>query len=300
MRHVSPPGVDRRAALALLAAAVIRPSPASAEGRLARRVVALNWGVSETLYAMGIGPCGAAEIPGYERMVGTPPTPPGVMDVGLQGAPNMEALAALAPRLILIQAWQQHLRPRLERCAPVESLTIFTGTGDAYAHAADATRRMGILLDSLECGAALIAACDASLAACRSRLDAYDGRPLYLAQIIDRNVVSLFSAGGLYQSVLDRLGLQNAWRGAPNLLWGGTRVGIERLAQDPEARLVLIGPAASVQAASLSQSEIWRLLPAVKAGRVLKIEGVWAFGALPSATRFAVKLTEALAPEAHG
>ncbi|MFG1303163.1 iron chelate uptake ABC transporter family permease subunit [Xanthobacter autotrophicus] len=108
--------------------------------------------MSETLCAMGVSPCGAAEIPGYERMVSTPPTPPGVMDVGLQGAPNMEALAALAPQLILIQAWQQQQRPRLERCAPVESLTIFTGTGDAYAHASDATRHMGELLGCPERG----------------------------------------------------------------------------------------------------------------------------------------------------
>ncbi|MFG1330139.1 ABC transporter substrate-binding protein [Xanthobacter autotrophicus] len=167
------------------------------------------------------------------------------MDVGLQGAPNMEALAALAPQLIVIQAWQQQQRPRLERCAPVESLTIFTGTGDAYAHASDATRHMGEPLGCPERGMALIAACDATLAACRAQLGAHNGRPLCLAQVIDRNVVSLFSAGGLYPSVLDRLGLVNAWRGAPNLLWGGTRVGIERLTQVPEARLVLIGPAAS-------------------------------------------------------
>lgn len=170
--------------------------------------------MSETLYAMGVSPCGAAEIPGYSRMVGTPPTPPGVMDVGLQGAPNMEALAALAPQLILIQTWQQQQRPRLERCAPVESLTIFTGTGDAYAHASDATRHMGELLGCPERGMAVGAACDATLAACQAQLGAHDGRPLCLAQVIDRNVVSLFSAGGLYQSVLDRLGLVNAWRGA--------------------------------------------------------------------------------------
>ncbi len=279
------------------AAPVPRFPPAPAPW-IERRAVSLNWAVSETLYAMGIRPLGAVDLPGYARSVAVPPAPDGVSDIGLQGAPNMEMLAALAPEVILIQAWQQQLRTRLERCAPVESLTIFTGTGDAYAHAAEATRRVGDLLAARERSDALVQAADAALVACRARLTGYDGRPLYLAQVIDQRIVSLFTSGGLFQAMLERLGLNNAWRGAPNLLWGGTRVGLDRLAQVPEARLVLIG--SSAMQGSLLRSDVWQALPAVKAGRVLCLEQVWAFGAVPSAVRFANALTAGLMDAPHG
>lgn len=292
--------MDRRQALMAMGGGLLMPCAARAEAWIDRPVVALNWGVAETLYAMGVRPVGAAEIPGYNALITQPATPRGVADVGLQGAPSMEALVALAPDLILIQAWQQHLRRSLERAARVDSVTIFTGKDDAYANAGAATRHIGGLLSCADRAEGLITACDRKIEDARTRLASYDGRPLYLAQILDGNIISLFSTGSLFQAVLLRLGLQNAWRGAPNLLWGGTRVGIERLADDPEARLVLIDPAGAPAARGLLAGDLFRLLPAVRAGRVVRIRGVWGFGALPSATRFAEALAAGLERGANG
>lgn len=286
--------MDRRQALGTIGAGLLMPRAARADAWLDRPVVALNWGVAETLYAMGVRPAGAAEIPGYDALVREPATPRGVADVGLQGAPSMEALVALAPDRILIQSWQQHLRRGLERAARVDSVTIFTGKDDAYANAGIAARHIGCLLSCPDRAEDLIATCDRRIETARTRLAGYDGRPLYLAQMLDGNIISLFSTGSLFQAALLRLGLQNAWRGAPNLLWGGTRVGIERLAEDPEARLVLIDPAGAPAGRGLFAGDLWGLLPAVRAGRVVRIRGVWGFGALPSGTRFAEALAAAL------
>ncbi len=288
--------MTRRTVLRMMAACAAATLPVCRvlAAPIGRRVVSLTWATSETLFAMGIRPAAAAEIPGYQRLVGQPPTPPGVIDVGLQGAPNLELLATIAPDLILIQPWQAGLRPQLERCAPVAMLTIYAGSGDTYERACNATRRIGQLMGCPERGARLVQHTDDSLSLLRRRLAGHTARPLYLAQMIDDNSVTLFSRGSLFQAVLDRLGLRNAWSGAPDLLWGGSRVGLDKLAADPDAALVLIASPELAPHETLTRSALWRRLPAVHQRRFVELPAVWAFGALPTAEHFAHLLTAAL------
>lgn len=275
--------------------------PARAGTWLERRVVALNWAVLETLCAMEVRPLAGAELPGYRRAIGSPDLPPGIVDVGFQGAPNLEALSDLAPDLVFIQSWQAGMRDSLLRCAPVETLTIHTGEGDVYRRARMATRRIGECLDCRARSDDLVRRTDSALSRLRGRLTAHATRPVYIAQMISREGLSVFARGSLFDSVLERLGLRNAWGAAPDLLWGGTRIGLPSLAEVPDAALLLIASPSLAAQETLTGSALWRELPAVRQRRVARLPSIWAFGSLPTAERFGQFATEAiLGLGAHG
>lgn len=254
----------------------------------------MNWAISETLYAMGIVPAAAAETASYDQVVGQPRTPPATVDIGLQGAPNFEYIARLRPDVILIQTWQESLRSQLERCGPVMTIGIHTGEGDVYQHACDAVRKIGVLTDRREEAETLLVETERRFTSLREEMRRRPIPPLYLAQMIDDNNLTVFSRGGLFDAVLAKLGLVNAWQGQPTLLWGGSVIGVEQLAAAPDAMIILIDSPGLAPEEKLTKSPIWAALPAVRSGRYARLPSFWGFGALPTALRFAEAIVSRL------
>jgi ferric hydroxamate transport system substrate-binding protein len=115
---------------------------------------------------------------------------------------------------------------------------------------------------------------------------------------MDERHVRVFGENGLFQAVLERLGLENAWQGDTNV-WGFSLVGLEALIER-EARLVVVEPYPTGVEEKLARSALWQRLPSVRDDSLITLPPVWSFGALPSARRFAELLVAALndAPEA--
>ncbi|MFX5001637.1 hypothetical protein ABTC06_19560, partial [Acinetobacter baumannii] len=65
-------------------------------------------------------------------------------------------------------------------------------------------------------GRSLLARTESAISAARDRLAACAAavRPHYLVAFVDARHVRVFGQGGMYQEILDRLGLRNAWAGA--------------------------------------------------------------------------------------
>lgn len=275
-----------------------RGAAAAQTDRANPRIVSLNWAMSETLYAMGIKPIAAAEIAGYERTVGYPPTPPGIIDLGFQNNPNLELLSRLDPDLILIQSWQAAGKPILQRFAPVESFTLYDrGKGDPVEAARDAAIRMAELCGNAAAGSDLLSRVDQSFAACGGRLSTMEQRPILLVQALSRSNLVVFTGGSLFDSTMRRIGLQNAWSKPPTLLWGSTQIGVDALAAYPQARIVWIASPDGASSDALFRSDLWRQLPQVANGNVLRLPLIWGFGALPTAERFARLITARLMGE---
>jgi ferric hydroxamate transport system substrate-binding protein len=274
------------------------------QGRDARaadmRVASMSWAVSEMLYAMGVTPIAAAETLGYDAVIGEPATPRQTVDIGLQGTPNIEYLARLAPDLIIIQSWQSGLRAALERCGRVESLDIYTGRGDIYANACAAAHRLGDLIGEKRKADELVLASDARLAGLGRSLQQVAMPGICLVQMIDGNNLTAFTAGSLFDGAFTRLGLRNAWREPPSLLWGGSLIGLEQLADTGDALLVLMASPGLAPDETMTKSPLWQALPAVRSGRFLRLPSFWGFGALPTAVRFANALTKALLERQNG
>lgn len=286
-----PLSLPRRQFLAGAAATFLQSNAALAAGM---RIASMSWAVSEMLYAMGATPIAAAETAGYDDVVGDPATPRETVDIGLQGAPNIEYLARLAPDVIVIQSWQQGLRTALERCGRVESLEIYNGRGDVYTNACDAARRLGELVGESRKADNLVIDSNARLAMLGASLQQNASPGICLVQMIDGNNLTAFTKGSLFDGALTRMGLQNAWRAPPSLLWGGSLIGLEQLADTGDAILVLMASPGLAPDESMTRSPLWRALPAVRNGRFARLPSFWGFGALPTAVRFASALTEAL------
>ena len=250
------------------------------------RVAVIDWGLAETVLALGVTPVGAAELRGYADWVREPAMPGSVVDLGLRGEPNLELLHRLAPGLILATPQFAPFLPRLERVAAVASFATYVPGGDPLERSRRIAAELGRLLGREAAAQALPERANAAFdAAARHPADG-EGRPLLVAGFADARHLRVYGGNSLYGAVLARLGLRNGWTG-PTGSWGFATTGLEGLARSPEARLVLVGPVSPQIEATLARNPLWRALPFARAGRVTRLAPCWAFGGLPSAMRFA-------------
>lgn len=292
--QVLPARLDRRsfltaAGLALAAGLSCRPARAAGAPRLA----AIDWAMLETAVAIGHMPVAACELIRFRADAVTPGLPDSVVDLGLRGAPNFELLQLMRPDLILNSNYYAQIEARLADIAPVLSLTFYEPGVPPLPRAMAALGLMAEAVGDPAAGQRAQSAGEAALDALAARLRPFADLPFALVNIGDARHVRIFGSDSMFGSTLTRLGLENAWA-------GGTRfsflapVPIEQLAGMPQARLAIIGDIPPEAQRGLDRSVLWRALPAVAEGRVLRLGKINPFGALPAALRFGSALAEAL------
>jgi iron complex transport system substrate-binding protein len=148
------------------------------------------------------------------------------------------------------------------------------------------TKTLGERLGCVEASRAFLADADRLLDSYRTRVAALNSLPVLLVNFIDARHVRVYGGAGLYQNVLDRIGVTNAWTGETNY-WGYATVGIEKLATTRDLRLIAFEPIPADAQPTLRLSPLWTRLPFVMAGHVSELPTVFMFGAMLSALRFA-------------
>ncbi|MBN8940517.1 MAG: iron-siderophore ABC transporter substrate-binding protein [Rhizobiales bacterium] len=286
-------GTSRRALVAGALAGLALARPAAAEGRPVRRIVSLDFGLAETLLAMDIAPVGLPAIADWANWVVEPRLPAGIVDLGTAQEVNLELLSELAPDVILTTPYLARLSSALGRIAPVVSLPIYDARGEPLARAAEAARRLAAMTGEAGRGEALIGRVEATFAGVRARLAGTDRTPAYFVNFMDARHVRVYGAKSLFQGVLDRIGLPNAWTGPTND-WGFATVGIEALATRSATRLFYLQPAHEFE--RTSRGALWQSLSFARLGQVAMLPPILMFGALPSAARFARIVGDRLAP----
>jgi ABC-type Fe3+-hydroxamate transport system substrate-binding protein len=292
MRGKSKLFLTRRNLVGAIAWSALSPGRLSASP-VARRVAVLDWAIAETLFALGEPPIALVAASDWNRFVVEPRLPAGTADIGIQQEVNFELLAALHPDLILTSPFSQDQEFALARIAPVRRFIVFEPTSTPLERPRTLTRELGVVVGAERQAEALIAYTDAQIAACRARLARLRPPPVLLVGFLDARHVRAYGGVGLYQNVLNTLGLQNAWT-KPTNAWGFATTGIEGLATDKDVRLVAFEPVPPDALPTLAQSPLWRELPFVKAGHMSILPPVLMFGALPAALRFARLLTAEL------
>ncbi len=256
------------------------------------RVATLDWALLETLLAMGANVVAGAELRQFRQVVIEPEVPTGVTDLGLRGLPNFEALYHAKPDLIFNSNFYLTNEPVLSRIAPVETHSIYVADNSPFDLAVQATRAMDERL-GLGSGKTLIEGLEEQLHRQRGSLSKGDGRPLLPINLGDAKHYRVFGSDSMFGEILVRLGLTNAWKGA-TAYTATAPIGIETLATMPDAWVLLIPPHPVDVMATLESSAFWNALPQVRQGRVLMLEPVNPYGALPAAARFSNLLTEGL------
>ncbi|WP_141317509.1 ABC transporter substrate-binding protein [Halomonas halmophila] len=283
------PLLARHALLFALAMAMLLSAPLAMAA--SPRIATLDWTLAETLQALGTPPAAVAQIEAYHDWVGKPRLPDSVIDLGLRTQPNLELLADLDPDRILISPMFANLTPRLSRIAPVENFSLYSPGKNTWKEMRQLTRGVAAVVNRPGAAEQLIDTTEARIRELRQQLPD-NIPPLLVVQFMDARHVRVFGDNGLYQAVMKRLGLENAWPGDTNA-WGFSLVGLEALA-NLDARLVVVKPYPAGVRAALEQSGLWQGLKQQSQGEPLVLPPVWSFGALPSAQRFAEQLTTAL------
>lgn len=294
-RPTRTPDPGRRALLAgLLAAPFVLRARQSDAATL--RVATLDYALAQTLIVLGCPPMAISDARDWGKWVAEPPLAPGTVDLGASLDPNMELLAALRPDLILTTDYVGLAEQRLSRIAEVKRITVYSEGGSPLPKAMAAVREVGALTDRAAPAEQYLADTERFFDACAERARRFRGRPVAVLSFIDPRHVRVTGRPGLYQDVLDRIGLRNAWEKPANF-WGFSTVGLEQL--------VALGDAFAVAdympddvAATLPDSPLWRELPFVRSGTVPVLPPVLVFGGVPSARRFAALLLDALEGEA--
>lgn len=270
-------------------ASVFLPAVATASTET-HRLAVLDWGWAESLLALDYKPFAVAEAPLYRDRVVTPALSTDTIDLGLRSWPNVELLRALKPELIVSQAGYGISAERLGAIAPTLALPLYGPARQPLIAAEHALKEIARRIGREERATDYLEMSYARLNAIAHNAKDYDGRALLIIKFTDDRLIDIYGAGGLFDDVLKRIGIANAWDGKTNN-WGFATAGLEAIARYPEARLVIIEPGPP---GLFLQSALWNALPAVRNGRVSMIPPTWVFGAFPSAMRFAEVLRQSL------
>ena len=262
----------------------------------AERIVALEWLPVELMLALGVTPYGVADIPNYRMWVNEPALPDSVIDVGLRTEPNLELLTQMKPSMLVWSAGYGPSPEILARIAPGRSFAFSDGK-QPLAQARRSLLEMAEMLDKQAVAQRHLAEFDAFIDGLKPRFKQRGDRPLLMVSLLDPCHMLVFGPNCLFQEVLDRLGVKNAWQGETNF-WGSTAVGIDRLAAYKDVDVLCFDHGNAAQMSQLAATPLWQAMPFVRANRLQIVPAVWFYGATLSAMNFARILDNSLGGKA--
>ena len=266
-------------------------APVSAE-----RIVALEWLPVELMLALGVTPYGVADIPNYRMWVNEPVLPESVIDVGLRTEPNLELLTQMKPSMLVWSAGYGPSPEILARIAPGRSFAFSDGKLP-LAQARRSLLEMAEMLDKQAVAQRHLAEFDAYNDSLKPHFKQRGDRPLLMVSLLDPRHMLVFGPNCLFQEILDRLGVKNAWQGETNF-WGSTAVGIDRLAAYKDVDVLCFDHGNAAQMRQLEATPLWQAMPFVRANRLQIVPAVWFYGATLSAMNFARILDTSLGGKA--
>lgn len=268
-------------------------------------VVALEWVAVEHLQTVGIVPVGVADAAGYEDWAGTgAPLEGETTDVGTRTEPSIDAIAGLAPDLIIAVAGRDAgAYTDLEAIAPV----VVLQAADAAAPLEtmyDDLRLVGEATGALEAAEAAIAGFEERLAEMTAAVDeaGLAGTPIaHMDGYENGGQVEIrpYAEGALLPAAFEAIGFENAWPGEGDEQYGLGITDVEGLTVLPDdAHIVYMTVGdRDVFTQDLADNAIWSGLPTVQAGRVHRLpDGIWLFGGIDSMTAYLDALVSALSP----
>lgn len=271
------------------------------------RIVVMEYELAENAYILGITPAGLTERDSVSRWVPLPePFPETVADVGTRDEPDLEAIIALQPDLILAASPRQdEVLANLETIAttvqlqtyspfftPAEDITPIQHFQQVLTQVAQATNR------EQEAEAA-IAGFDALLAAGAEAVAAteYAGRPFVYLTFGDFTTINLFNEHSRIAYTISQLGLAN--QGGENTETPGlhyeTRA-VEDLGTLPADTLVFvsISPEIADDANAFLESDLIQGMPWIDGLMNLGEPNVWTAGSAITLSNLIERVVAAL------
>lgn len=260
----------------------------------ASRVAVLEWQQIEDTLSLCLTPVAVADAAGYSTWNTAEKLPEGVADVGTRGEPNLDALFASEPDLIIIEAYTPD-DPIIKQLEKYDVPVLATKGADAadpvanmietfelIAAATGREERAEVVVDDFE---QHLEEAKATLSS--AELESTDF--VYFDGWVDGGNVAIrpFGQGSLMGELGESLGLTNAWTGEVDAAYGLGQTDIEGLVEVGEANLFYTGtidPTSEDMIEPLTTNPIFASLPAVEDERVAAFPaGIWTFGGPRSA-----------------
>ncbi|HAS6408894.1 TPA: ABC transporter substrate-binding protein [Vibrio vulnificus] len=257
-----------------------------------KKVVALDWVLTETALSLGIELEGVANVSGYQQWVAEPHLNADAIDVGSRREPNLELLSNIKPDVILISKHLAAAYEPLSKIAPVLVYSVYSEDKQPLESAKRITRSLGKLFDKEQQAEQVITQTDQRLTANGAKITSAGkaDKPLLFARFINDKTLRIHSEGSLAQDTINAMGLKNDWQ-EPTNLWGFTTTGTEKLAEHQKANVMIFGPLSQEERQQLTQSPLWQAMEFSRTDSVYELPAIWTFGGLLAAQRLSDHIT---------
>lgn len=259
----------------------------------AERVAVLEWQQIEDALTLCVTPVGVSDAEGYSVWVTAEELPDGVKDVGLRGEPNLNALYATNPDLVIVEVSgdDDSVIKKLEKYDVPVLATTGADTADPIKKMKDTFNLIAQATGREERAEVVLEQFDAALAEGKEAMaDSETTDFVYFDGWIAGGNVAIrpFGQGSLVGEVGEELGLTNAWTGDVDKAYGLGQTDLEGMSSVGDATLLYTGTeeADSDVIVELEKSRLWKGLPAVEEGRTHAFPaGLWTFGGPASTTQ---------------
>lgn len=258
----------------------------------AERVAVLEWQQVEDVLSLCVTPVAVADVAGYTLWDTAESLPAGVADVGTRGEPNLDALFATNPDLVIVEAStaDDEIIGQLAAYGVPVLATRGADAADPIGQMKDTFGLIARATGRQERARVVVDEFTAALARAKDEIagTAAGQRFVYVDGWVQGGNVSIrpFGPGSLVGELGEELGLVNAWSGEVDPAYGLGQTDIEGMVAVGDGLLFYTGtddPDGDVKA-ELDKNPIWTSLPAVAAGRAYAFPaGIWTFGGPRSA-----------------
>ncbi|MEC0180651.1 iron-siderophore ABC transporter substrate-binding protein [Paenibacillus peoriae] len=253
----------------------------------AERVVVLEWTFTEDLIALGVQPVGNADSADYKLWV-TPEAKlaDSVTDIGTRGEPNLEAIAALKPDLIISNADNNAaIYAQLKGIAPTIEYDPYKGNGYDYDRMVEIFKQIAVATGKTEQADKVLSELDQHYVEVKAVLEKVGKTNFHYAltqAFTAQNAASLrmFKDNSVVVETLSKIGMVNDWKSDKTEKYGFSTVGIEALPAVQDSNFIYITQKTDdVFGAAMKNNSVWNGLNFVKGKRTYPLDGTtWTFG----------------------
>lgn len=251
------------------------------------RVVALEWTLTEDLVALGVQPVGSADNENYKLWVSPEAAlDSSVTDVGMRWEPNLEAIAALKPDLILSNSDNNAaIYEQLKAIAPTMEFNFYEGDGYNYDRMVDVFNEIAKAVGKTDEAAKVISDLDQHYIEAKQKLADAGKSDLHyvLTQaftVQNAATLRLFADNSVVAGTLAKIGMINDWKAEKHEAYGFDTKGIEALPAVQDSNFIYITQKDDdVFGKAMKDNSVWKELNFVKENRLYALDGTsWTFG----------------------
>lgn len=260
----------------------------------AERVAVLEWQQIEDVLTLCLTPVAVADADGYRTWNSAEELPESVESVGTRQEPNLDALFATEPDLVIVEAYTRDdaIIDQLEEYGIPVLATIGANAEDPIAQMLDTFDLIAQATGREERAEVVTEEFEQHLADAKAEVEGATPEVsdfVYFDGYVDGGNVSIrpFGQGSLVGELGEELGLTNAWTGEVDPAYGLGQTDIEGMTTVGDANFFYTGTEDPDYESFIDAAEsnpAWASIPAVAEGRVTAFPaGIWTFGGPRSA-----------------